>query len=61
MTGPASVSGCPGRVPHNAYLDIIALVVVTAFTEESVVHNAVDIELIEERVAVLCMSASKLI
>lgn len=36
-----------------AYLDIISLVVVATFTEKSVVHNTVDIKLIEERVAVL--------
>ena len=34
-------------------LDIVALVIVTAFAEKSVVHNAMDIELIKEGIAVL--------
>jgi hypothetical protein len=29
------------------YLDVISLVVVTAFTEEPVVHDTVDVELIK--------------
>jgi hypothetical protein len=37
-----------------AYLDVVPLVVVTTFTEEPVVHNTVDVELIQQRVTVLC-------
>jgi hypothetical protein len=40
-----------------AYLDVVSLVVVTTFTEEPVVHNTVDVELIEQRVTVLCLLA----
>ena len=36
-----------------AYLDIVSLVVVTAFAEEPVVNDTVDVKLIEERIAVL--------
>lgn len=35
------------------YLDVVPLVVVAAFSEEAVVHDVMDIELIEEGVAVL--------
>ena len=35
------------------YLDIIALVIVAALAEEAVVNDFVDVELVEERVAVL--------
>jgi hypothetical protein len=38
---------------QKMYLDIISLVVVAAFTEEPVVHDTVDVELIKQRVAVL--------
>lgn len=34
-------------------LDVVALVVVATLAEESVVHDLVNIELVEERVAVL--------
>jgi hypothetical protein len=40
-----------------SYLDVVALVVVTAFTEESVVHDIVNVELIQKWVAVLDMLA----
>ena len=33
--------------------DIVALVVVAAFAEEAVVHDVVDIQLVEERVTIL--------
>ena len=35
------------------YLDVVALVVVAAFAKESVMHNAMDIKLIEKRITVL--------
>lgn len=37
----------------DAYLYIVALVIVTTLTEKAVVHNAVDVKLVKERVAVL--------
>lgn len=40
------------------YLHVIALVVVTAFTEKSVVYDTVDIELVKEGITVLQLSAS---
>jgi hypothetical protein len=42
---------------HMAYLDVVSLVVVTTFTEEPMVHNTVDVELIQQRIAVLCWLA----
>lgn len=36
-----------------AYLDVVTLVIVTAFTEKSVMYNTVDVELIKEWVTVL--------
>lgn len=33
--------------------DVVALVIITALTEKSVVHHIVDVELIQERVTVL--------
>ena len=35
------------------YLDIVTLVVITTFSEKSVVYDTVDIELVEKRVTVL--------
>ena len=35
-----------------AYLDVVALVVVAAFAEQAMVDHAVDVELVEQRVAV---------
>ncbi len=40
-----------------SYLDVIALVVVTAFAEKSVMYNTVDVELVEKRITVLCLLA----
>lgn len=40
-----------------AYLDVVSLVVVATFTEKAVVHDAVDIELVEKWVTVLLKSA----
>lgn len=37
----------------TTYLYVIALVVITTFSEKSVVYNTVDIELVEKRVTVL--------
>lgn len=36
-----------------SYLDVVSLVVVATFTEESVVNNTVDVELVEQRIAIL--------
>lgn len=36
-----------------AYLDVVALVVVAALAEETVMHNTVDVQLIKQRVTVL--------
>ena len=41
----------------TTYLYVVALVVITTFSEESVVYNTVDIELVEKRVTVLELSA----
>jgi hypothetical protein len=41
-----------------AYLHIVALVVVTAFTEEPVMYHAVNVELVQQWVAVLRMLAT---
>ena len=46
-----------GEKGRRTNLDVVALVVVTAFTEKSVVHDVVDIELVQEWVAVLSMLA----
>lgn len=45
-TSPVIQQGC-------AYLDIVALMIITTFTEQSVVHYTMDVELIEEGIAVL--------
>jgi hypothetical protein len=37
----------------SPYLDIISLMIVAAFTEESVMHNAMDVQLVEEGIAIL--------
>lgn len=37
----------------RSYLDIVSLVVVTALTEQTVVYNIVDVQLIKERITVL--------
>ena len=39
---------------RRIYLDIVTLVVVTAFAEQSVVYNAVDIKLVKKWITVLC-------
>lgn len=38
---------------NKAYLDVVSLMVVATFAEESVVDDTMDIELIKERIAVL--------
>lgn len=37
------------------YLDIVALMVVAAFAEESVVYNTVNVKLVQKWVAILCL------
>lgn len=57
MTGPAQIrSTQQNYATVGAYLDIVSLVVVTTFAEEPVVNDTVDVELIEERIAVLGVS-----
>jgi hypothetical protein len=46
-----------GRVQLKTYLYVVSLVVVTTFTEKSVVHNTVNVELVEQGVAVLHLLA----
>ena len=47
-------SNTPQIVPVSfSDLYVIALVVVAAFAEKSVVHDAVDVKLVEKRIAVL--------
>lgn len=41
------------RIHLATYLDIIALVVIAALTEESVMYYTVDVKLIEQWVAIL--------
>jgi hypothetical protein len=40
------------------YLYVVTLVVVTAFAEQSVVYNAVNIKLVKKWITVLCWLAS---
>jgi hypothetical protein len=37
----------------DIYLDVIALMIVTTFSEQPVMHNAVDVKLVKKRVAIL--------
>lgn len=41
----------------KTYLYVVSLVVVTAFTEKSVVHNTVNVKLVEQRIAILHLLA----
>ena len=43
----------------NNHLDVVSLVVVAALTEETVVHNTVDIKLVQKRIAILFGLASQ--
>lgn len=52
-----SMSVCVSRTGEKRGLSnlyIVPLVVVTAFAEQSVMYNTVDIKLVKQRVAVLC-------
>jgi hypothetical protein len=40
-------------LPRWSYLDVVALVVVATLTEKPMVHNAVNVQLVEKRVAIL--------
>lgn len=37
------------------YLDIVTLVIITAFAEKSVVYNTVDVKLVKKWITVLCL------
>lgn len=52
-----SVQKSIGRSGFQPDLDIIALMVIATFTEKPVVYDAVDVKLIEERIAILGLSA----
>jgi len=41
------------QVGVQSYLDVIALMVVTAFSEEAMVDDVMNVELIEQRITVL--------
>jgi len=41
------------QIGVQSYLDVIALMVVTAFSEEAMVDNVMNVELIEQRITVL--------
>jgi hypothetical protein len=38
---------------RETYLDVVALVVITAFAEQSVVDYAVNVKLVQQRIAIL--------
>jgi len=38
---------------NESYFDIVSLVIVTAFTEKSMMNDTMDIQLIEKRITVL--------
>jgi hypothetical protein len=40
-------------IAYNTYLDIVALMVITTFTEQAVMHYTVNVELVEKWIAVL--------
>jgi ferritin-like protein len=41
----------------KTYLYVVSLVVVTAFAEESVMHNTMNVELVEQRITILHLLA----
>lgn len=53
MTGPGKVRLWQQFGVEYAYLDIVSLVIITAFSEKPVVYYTVNIELVEKWVAVL--------
>lgn len=46
-----------GAGVEKTYLDIVTLVIITAFAEQPVMYNTMNVKLVEKWVAVLCLLA----